>query len=264
MPTARRGGTDTFWRTWGNGAPRVLLLHCTLAHSGAWIGLAERLGLAALAFDLPGHGKSGPLDQARDYQVQCRDMALDFMAEGPMDLIGHSFGATVALRLATERPDLVRRLVLIEPVFFAAARDTAFYDTYVRLSEPFADAIAAGDTELAARNFTGIWGTGVAWHDMPAAQRRSLTARIHIVPAQDAALFRDNAGLLAQGRLDGLTTPVLLLEGRNSPAIIGAISKVLAQRLPDVERLVIDGAGHMLPITHPEAVAAVVAPFLSR
>lgn len=40
----------------------------------------------------------------------------------PVDVIGHSFGATVALRLALERPELVRSLVLVEPVLFAAAK----------------------------------------------------------------------------------------------------------------------------------------------
>jgi lipase len=51
-------------------------------------------------------------------------MAVDLLqdqAQGqPVDVIGHSFGGTVALRLAVERPDLVRSLVLIEPVFVAA------------------------------------------------------------------------------------------------------------------------------------------------
>lgn len=264
MPTAPRGGTETFWRVWGDGKPQVLMLHCTLAHSGAWTGLAETLGRAALAFDMPGHGKSGAPDPGRDYQAQCLDAALDFLTGGAMDLIGHSFGATVALRLAAERPDLVRRLVLIEPVFFAAAKGTAAYDAHKADLRPFIDALEAGEPERAARIFTGMWGAGVAWEDMRAAQRQVLTAQIHIIPAQDAALFHDNAGLLAPGRLESLRAPVLLLEGGASPAIIGAISEALARRLPNARRQVIEGAGHMLPITHPDAVAAVAAPFLSR
>ena len=264
MPTALRGGTETFWRVWGDGAPRLLMLHCTLAHSGAWAGLAERLGRAALAFDMPGHGKSGPPDPGRDYQTQCLDVAADFLTGGAMDLIGHSFGATVALRLAAERPDLVRRLVLIEPVFFAAAKGTAIYDAHRADLRPFIDALDAGAPERAARIFTGMWGAGVAWEDMRAAQRQALSAQIHIIPAQDAALFQDNARLLAPGRLEGVRAPVLLIEGGASPAIIGAIACALAKRLPDAQRHIVASASHMLPITHPDAVAALARPFLSR
>ena len=263
MPTALRGGTETFWRVWGEGTPQHLMLHCTLAHSGAWAGLAERLGFSALAFDMPGHGKSGPPDPGRDYQAQCLDVAMDFLTGGAMDLVGHSFGATVALRLAAERPDLVRRLVLIEPVFFAAAKGSPIYDAHLAELLPFTKALAAGKPERAAEYFTGIWGAGVAWGDMREAQRQALAAQIHIIPAQDAALFQDNAGLLAPGRLEGVRAPVLLLEGGRSPAIVGAIAEVLAKRLPNARRHIVDGASHMLPITHPDAAAAVIAPFLS-
>jgi lipase len=49
--------------------------------------------------------------------------ALGLLPEGPVHLIGHSFGATVALRLAIEAPERVASLTLIEPVLFAAAPD---------------------------------------------------------------------------------------------------------------------------------------------
>ena len=263
MPTAIRGGTETYWRTWGEGAPRVLMLHCSLAHSGAWDGLAQRLGCPCLAFDAPGHGRSGPRDPGQDYQDQCLRVAGDFVADGPMDIVGHSFGATVALRLAIERPEAVRRLVLIEPVLFAAAKGTAAYDRHVLAIQPFVAAIRAGDTPLAAQRFTDIWGTGVSWADMRAAQRQALTDQIHVIPAQNDALFEDNAGLLAPGRLDAVQVPVLLLEGAASPDIIAAILDVLQDRLPQTTRRSIRGAGHMLPITHPGAVAAAIGPFLT-
>jgi pimeloyl-ACP methyl ester carboxylesterase len=258
-------GAGLWWRHWGEAAPELLMIHCTLAHSGAWSGLAAALGRPALAPDLPGHGKSGDWDRSQDLQQQSLDAVLDGIAgQTPLHVIGHSFGATVALRLALEHPDLVRRLVLIEPVFFAAARGTPDYEENARDFAPFDAAMRSGDAKEAARVFTERWGAGVAWDQMRAAQRLALTEQIHLVPAQNGSIFEDNAGQLRPGRLEGLDLPVMLVEGSRSPGIIGAIAAALAARLPQATRQVIDGAGHMVPISHAKAVATVVRPFLDR
>ena len=260
MPSAARAGTETFWRAWGEGVPQVLLLHCSLAHSGAWTGFAGRLGLPAIGFDLAGHGKSGPLDG--DFHDQCFRMAEDFLGDNPMDIVGHSFGATVALRLALERPESVRRLVLIEPVFFAAAKGTAEYDAYLGELPYFIDPIQSGDRMMGAQRFTEKWGGDTPWGKLPEAIRAAMAERIHVIPAQDGGIFEDNAAMLAPGRLEALTVPVLLVEGALSPPIIGAVHDRLAARLPDVRRHVLSGVGHTSPISHPAETAAVIGAFL--
>ncbi|MDJ0823870.1 MAG: alpha/beta hydrolase [Rhodobacter sp.] len=263
MPVALRGGTETFWRSWGEGAAEVLLLHCSLAHSGAWEGFARALGRPAVAFDAPGHGQSGPVDPGVDYQVQNLRVAEDFLGNAPIDVVGHSFGATVALRLAAERPEAVRRLVLIEPVLFVAARGLPAFDDHVASIRPFVAAMEAGDTVRAARYFTAMWGTGVTWEEMRAEKQQSLAEQIHIIAAQDAALFQDSAGMVAPGRLEAIGTPTLLLAGGLSPPIVHAVQDELEARMPETERVVVPGAGHMVPITHAKAVAEVVSGFLS-
>ena len=90
------------------------------------------------AFDLPGHGRSPDWDGVVEYQHLSTQIAASFVIE-PVDLIGHSFGATVALRLAVEQPQKLRSLTLIEPVFFAvAARDAPAAFTTV---QPHIDAV---------------------------------------------------------------------------------------------------------------------------
>lgn len=216
--------------------------------------------LCAEAFDLPGHGKSPDWEGARDLLLSSAEIAAGL--DGPLDVIGHSFGAVVALRLALSHPLRIRSLTLIEPVLFAAARGTAAYEAQKAMAVPFADMIARGEREAAAQAFTDLWGTGLRWEDIPDATRAYFTARIHLIPATDAALFDDASGLLAGAQLEGFKAPVLLIKGQNSPPVIAAIQATLAARLPNAQRVTIKGAGHMAPITHVRETASVIRAFL--
>lgn len=253
-------------RVWERGGLRpVLALHCSLAHAGAWSGLAALLqGVTITAFDQPGHGRAPDWEGAPEIHGLTTEIAIS-LAEAigggqPIELMGHSFGGTVALRVALERPDLVRSLVLVEPVLFAAARASGhpafppFHDSHTA----FIGLLNEGKREEAAALFHASWGGGEALSDLPERQQRYSIDRIHHIAAQNPVLMQDAAGLLAYMRLESLGVPVLLVEGGASPPIIDAIMEELARRLPQTQRLVVPGAGHMVPITHAEAVAPAV------
>lgn len=267
MPTAERAGFETSWTSFGDGPRPALMIHCSLAQSGAWRAVARRLAgvLSMTAFDLPGHGRSAPWDGRDEFQKVATGIAASF-CETPCDVIGHSFGATVALRLAVEQPRQVRSLVLVEPVIFTVARlDRP--DLYARLcaeDADFAEAMAAGEKEYAARLFTDVWGDGTAWEDLPDLQRHVLREQIDLIPAGRTALHDDPGGLLEEGVLQRLDIPVLLIEGSASPPIIGAIHAGLSARLPRARRVVIAGAGHMAPITHADQVSDEILRFLEE
>ncbi len=267
MPVAMRAGHLVHWQDHeSGGAPeRALAIHPVLAGAGAFAPLAGALEDVRLltAFDLPGHGKSAGWDGRGDYHALATAIAADF-CNPPCDVIGHSLGATIALRLALERPDRVKRLVLIEPVLFAAARGTAALEAEERSARTFAAALELGDFEAAARAFIGRWGLGdTPWNAIPGGRRARIVARMAIVAATRPVLHDDSAEMLAQGRLEGLACPVLLLEGAESPSVIGAINAALGERIPHCRRVVLEGAGHMLPITHADAVAREIRAFVS-
>lgn len=266
MPRSVLAGTDTRWIERGEGPNPALFLHCGLGRADMWRPLMALLGsdYRMTAMDLPGHGDSGAWQPELDYQAQCVAVAQALLSDTRADLIGHSFGATIALRIAVERPDLVRNLILIEPLFFAAAReeDIALFEHHMKASAPFADAMRAGDLEAGTRHFYGMWGGGVDFDAMGPEQQAYLRDRIHLIVATEPALFDDNAGLLTPGRLESLQTPTLLVKGENSPPIIDVIHRSLARRLPDVYRAEIAGAGHMSPLTHHREVGKEVMAFL--
>jgi pimeloyl-ACP methyl ester carboxylesterase len=172
-------------------------------------------------------------------------------------LIGHSFGATVALRLACDRPMLVRRLTLIEPVFFAVSQGTAAWAAHQQAFAPFVAAWGAQDLVAATRAFHALWGEG-NWSDLPEAVQQGLVRRIPLVPAGAPAIEDDNAHLLRDGRMARIGCPVSLIRGGNSPPVIAAIHAGLCNHMPQARDHVIAGAGHMVALTHAPDVARII------
>ena len=265
MPLDDRAGHPTFWQVTGHGARPALAIHCSLASSGAWAGVADRLAdrLTLTAFDLPGHGKSADWSGEGDYLTLATEIAASFI-KAPVDLLGHSFGAVTALNLAIAAPEAIRTLTLVEPVLFAAARGHPEWGEHARKMAAFDAALAAGDAEAAAEAFTRVWGTGVDWDRMSSGSRADIARRIHLVTAGDPALYEDSGGILVPGALETLDMPVLLIRGDRSPAIIERIGEEIAARLPDVGVATVPGAGHMVPITHPDETAGLIGVNLDR
>lgn len=79
--------------------------------------------------------------------------------------------------------------------------------------------------------------------------------RIHLITAPWPVVLDDAPGLLASGRIEAVRVPVLLVEGNMSPAIVPAVNRALAARLPKASRMTIPAAGHMLPISYPAQLA---------
>lgn len=266
MPKDMRGGYPTYWRTYGHGLRECLMIHCSLSHSGGWAPLAAELDqdLHMTAFDIPGHGRSADWDNHADIQAVTTNMAADFPT-GPVDVIGHSFGGTVALRLAIEHPHLVRSLTLIEPVFFAIA----FADTpglraqYDAVHQPQFEAVQRGDFTAATKAFNALWGDAdMPWDSLPQQMRDNMVKRYGAIITASPAVDDDSGRMLASGALERITAPALLLEGAKSPEILDLVNTGLLNRLPNARRVVLPDCGHMLPLTHPAEVAAHIRAFL--
>ncbi|WGR59406.1 alpha/beta hydrolase [Paracoccus ferrooxidans] len=249
-------------RRWpGNEDRPALALHCMMGNAVYWGPIAEALRdrVRISAPDLPGHGQSPDWPGGTPDYHTAVTRAAAALIDRPLDLIGHSMGATVALRIAVAAPEAVRSLTLIEPVLFAAAPE-AQNDA---LMEDVAARLAAGEDTEAARAFLGIWG-GIDWDSQTAAGKARLARQIHLVQASNQALRQDSANILRPEGLEAIDAPVLIVMGEDSPAVIPAIADALAARLPDVARARVPGAGHMLPITHPRQVAELIGLNLDR
>lgn len=268
MDLAPRHGVDTAAQRFGTGERAALAIHCMLGTSSMWEPVLAPLGatIAATAFDLPGHGKSGlwPVDDTPGaYQTLATRIAASFI-DRPVDLIGHSFGAVVALRLAVAAPEAVRSLTLIEPVLFSAVADTPEGHLWRRRQDDYETLYAAGDAEGAARDFVGKWGVGTPWEALSDRHRARFTAQMPIVASVSASNFSDPGQICRPGGFEAIDAPVLLIHGSDSPPVMAEICEAIAGRLPDVGVASVPGAGHMLPLTHARQLSDLIALNLER
>ena len=196
----------------------LALIHCGLGRAAMWRPFLNALGesISPLLIELPGHGLAEDYDESRDFSDQAVELALDEMPSDPVPLIGHSFGAAVALRIAVERPYRISSLILVEPVMFAAVKGRWAYDKLVRDMAPFNKKIEAGSTATAVREFHKIFGHG-NWDDLPSDERNYMMARIGLVPKCDPLVMEDRPGILAPGRLEEIDVPVTFVDGGDSP-----------------------------------------------
>ena len=237
----------------------VALIHCTLGRASMWRPFLNALGgsTSPLLIELPGHGLAEDWDESRDYSDQAAELALDEMPSDPVPLVGHSFGAVIALKIAIERRYRVSSLVLVEPVFFAAVKGRWAHDKLLRDEMGFIKKIMAGEDATAVKEFHALWGHG-GWNDLSSEDRAYMMERINLVPPGRFLIHEDRPGLLDEGRLEELDIPVTFVDGGDSHPVIAEVISTIGDRIPDAEWVTVPGAGHMLPVTHPEKLVEAV------
>jgi pimeloyl-ACP methyl ester carboxylesterase len=102
---------------WGREPSELVLLHGGAQNAHTWDTVALALGRPLLAVDLPGHGHSDGSPAGSGAVVQhASDVArvIDELAPSARAVVGMSLGGLTAIEVARQRPDLVRRLVLVD------------------------------------------------------------------------------------------------------------------------------------------------------
>ena len=260
---------NPFFREAGTG-PGVVCLHSNASSSSQWRALMDRLAprFRVLAADAYGAGRSPPWSAERQLTLGDEVTLLEPVFERAGDhfaLVGHSYGAAVALVAAVRHPGRIRALVLYEPTLFALldaeSRPPNDADGIRRTVASAVGALAGGHHSVAAGHFIDYWMGPGSWRGMPEARRGPIEASIVNIQAWADALLGEPTPLSA---FQALEIPVLLMAGTDSPASSRGVARLLAGALPQVERIELPGLGHMGPITHPEVVNAAIEDFLDR
>ena len=231
-------------------SPTLVLLHEGLGCVALWRGfpaaLAGATGLPVVAYSRAGYGQSGPAALPRPVDYMTREaldvlpQVLDAIGPGPVILLGHSDGATIAAEYAGRVADRrVRGVILMAPHFFTEP---------MGLSEiaRARDVFDAGD--LGARM--------ARYHRDPVATFRGWN---------DAWLNPDFRAWDVTEVIDTLRVPVLAIQGRQDQyGTLAQVEVVEARSYAPVDLLVLDSCRHAPHEDQPQAVLAAIAEFCAR
>ena len=267
MTTRTLGGARIHVHEAGRGEP-VVLVHSSGMSSRQFKRLTHRLaaGFRVLAPDLLGYGLSeawtepGPFDVARDVAVVTE---VARAAGGGVHLVGHSYGGFLCLQAAMDASLHVRSIAVYEPVAFGVLRSDeearARSDLDRLGDELFAPELDGTETWL--RRFVEWWNGPGSWDAMPEPARRRFGAAAHKTFHEVNAIRLDETPADAYRAIEA---PTLLIHGSETTAAERRVCAILAETLPAVEHRVVEGAGHMGPLTHSETVDAWVEAHLER
>jgi 2-succinyl-6-hydroxy-2,4-cyclohexadiene-1-carboxylate synthase len=203
--------------------------------------------------DLPGHGGSGGV------RVGFAEAAgLVGEAGGAGVYCGYSLGGRLCLRLALDRPDLVRGLVLV-------GASPGIADPDVRARRRAADeALAAGIERDGVAAFLDRWLAGPLFASLPAEAAGRAERLANTADGLASALRRLGPGAQAPlwDRLGALRPPTLLVAGAKD-AKFAAIARRMADAAGGHARVaLVQGAGHAVPLERPAELAALVEELL--
>lgn len=283
MPKLHVNGTILEYRAQGSGQPLVLV-HGSASDYRTW--RSQRHVFAALyhvvAYSRRYHWPNAAIPAGADYSMTEHlddlEALLHVLQTGPAHVVGHSYGAFVALLLAMRQPSLVRTLVLAEPpvlTLFVSNTPKPIEILKLSVTRPrtamaivqfgvagFAPARAAaerGDLEAAMR----IFGNAVLGRD---AYRRLSGPRLEEVKANATGAEFLGSGFppLDADQVRRVQAPTLLIAAQHSPPLFGCLTKGLADLLPNALRVEIADASHMMHEDNPRAYNDAVLSFLAK
>jgi len=222
-----------FGEQYGTGPPWALALH-GWGRTHADFNLALQ-GIDAVALDLPGFGATPAPAEAwgsPEYAAAVAAAITD-----PVVVLGHSLGGRVAVHLAAARPELVRALVLTGAPLIRGGTPARPSFAY-RIGRTLHRRGLVSDARM--ERLRNKYGS----EDYRAAQGTMRDVHVRLVNEAYDAVLRE------------ITCPVELVWGDDDTAAPLDVAQTLADRLPKARLTVCPGAGHLTPLTVPDALRA--------
>lgn len=243
--------------------PALVLIHGSATDSGTWSGIVESLAVdhRVVTYDRRGYGQSIH-EPVRDHRVHTRDLLaiLERVVREPAKVVGWSAGGNIALAAAVERPELIDELVVIEPPFHGLRHaDRPTIAAAVRLKLLQSTGRPKQAAEVFFRFASALKSGGNSYDLLDRTGREELLRNAGPVLAEwDPHPYGIMMEHVSTKDVSRLTMPVRwVLGGESASWIIGLHDRVV-RRKPDMDSVVVDGAGHLVHLDRPDAFVAAV------
>ena len=257
----------SFERSGWAGDP-VALIHGGWEDAGAWDLVVPGLATAfqVLVYDRRGHGGSSGPGRQHPVREDAADLARLLESTGlfPAHLVSQGYGGAVALRLAVDRPELVRSVACHEVSFVGLLSDrtgsSAGGPSVTQRIQRVSQLALHDAPEVATRAYLELFAS--AEEQWPALDER--WGRSLLVGARSWAEEMsdpESAGPRVE-ELPGVAVPVLATAGTNSPPFASAIQERLVAELPNATALPLREVGHFVHRTDPDLLVGVLGTFL--
>jgi pimeloyl-ACP methyl ester carboxylesterase len=230
----------------------LVCVHAAGSNGNTWhhqlAGLADTH--SPLAFDFPGHGRSGGTESLKSIAAyrDCLAGLLEALQARPCVLIGRSMGGAIAMEYALAHPKRVRALVLVAtaPRFDVPAAMLETWKNVMlgRAQQPFTTEAFSPKTDFAVMREAWMeqvkTDPRVRYFDLVACNQFDITTR-----------------------LGAIKTPTLIVAGRDDTITPPERAAALQQGIPGSKLVVIEDAGHSVPTEKPVELNQAVKEFLA-
>ena len=248
---------------WGGpDAPRVVCLHGVRNHGRHFAPLAAELSeFHVLAPDLLGHGSS-PWEPPWDIGAHCNAIR-EAIGSEPAFLLGHSFGGRLAFELAARAPELVPKLVLLDPaillpghVALAAAENARKELSFVSFDELVERRFDESQLHLAPRELVA--------EDLAPHVETGEDGRLRYRYCQSAVVAAYGEMASAPPAFEDVRVPTLLVLGEQSYLPYDHLFDAHRSALGDLLEVAVVPGGHSVLWDALEVTAEVVLDFFER
>lgn len=270
MATANVNGVRLYYELTGEKGPPLVFVHGSWDCHTTWNRVVPHLAktFRVLTYDRRGHSNSERRPGSGSIHEDTEDLATLMKDLGlvPAWVAGNSFGASIALRLAGQRPELFRGLIGHEPPLYSLlANDPAFSPLLQEVKQTLhavVERIDAGDHAGAAERFVEIVALGPSsWAQLPTAVQQMMieNAPTFLEEARDAEQLTFDMEWIRH-----FSRPALLTLGDQSPPTFRPVVVKLAAALACADIHTFQGAGHIPHASHPDSYVEAILAFTRK
>jgi esterase len=268
MQTLAVNGYDMAYLEVGRGPP-LICVHGTLGDFRTWsavmgpLSKTHRVISLSLRHVFPEHWDGVGDDYLMAQHVADVIGFIEKLGSDPVDLMGHSRGGHISFRVAEQRPELLRKLILAEP---GGELDRSLDPTADPGPSPRASRIAVsaakvrdGDIDGALMPFVDMIDGEGAWARLAAAPRQQLRDNAYTLIGQ----VDENRQPYTRAEAASIKTPALLIGGADTQGALPAVLRALSAHVPGAQTAMIPGTRHWMFEQAPQEFCAIVLEFLA-